>query len=114
MSDLLATALEVKLREQIADTVAAVKEIVPQLADHAADRDAKGATVRKVADILKLDKSAAWRRLRAAEDAGFIVNLEDRKGRPGRYRVTGERLTVTNEELLPTPEELEDAHDDRP
>jgi class 3 adenylate cyclase len=41
MSDLLATALEVKLREQIADTVAAVKEIVPQLADHAADRDAK-------------------------------------------------------------------------
>ena len=70
-----------------------MKEIVPQLADHAADRDAKGATVRKVADILKLDKSAAWRRFR-----------------PGRYRVTGERLTVTNEELLlPTPEELEDA-----
>ena len=38
---------------------------------------------------------------------GFIINLEDRPRRPGRYRATGE--TVESEQMLPAPEDLERA-----
>jgi hypothetical protein len=53
---------------------------------------------------LKLDKSSAWRRLRVASTKGYIVNLETRKGQPGRYRVTNQEVEA--EELLPAPEAI--------
>jgi hypothetical protein len=45
-----------------------------------------------VGKILKLDKSAARRRLVKATTEGFVVNLETRKGQPGRYRATGQQV----------------------
>jgi hypothetical protein len=53
---------------------------------------------------LKLDKSAASRRVSAALDAGVLRNLEDRKGRPARL-VLGEALPE-DIELLPKPDRL--------
>jgi hypothetical protein len=91
MADLLATASELKMRAAIAEAVNAVK---------AAGGD--GVTVREVADELDLDRSAAFRRLRAAEAAGYIVNSEERKGRAARYRVGEEPKEGGT--LLPTPE----------
>ena len=87
--------------ETIVETIAAVREL----------DDGKGATVRQVADALRLNMSTALRRLRRAEFEGFVSNVEEHKGRGsrGHYRCTKETLT-TRGELLPTPEELERAY----
>jgi hypothetical protein len=63
-----------------------------------------GATAQAVGKILKLDKSTARRRLVAAAHEGLIVNLEIRRGQPGRYRVTGQKIEV--EEVMPDPSTL--------
>jgi hypothetical protein len=125
MKDLLATAAELKVRQQILETVEAVKQVCR---DNFSNRDrcsddmprndqvenGDAATVRQVADVLKLDRSAAYRRVRAAEHLELIVNVEKRErqpGRSGRYRVTGQRLiAVTN--MLPGPNTLREAYED--
>ena len=98
MTDILASAVELKIRQTILDTIATVREL----------DDGDGATVRQIADRLNLDISSARRRLRSAEYAGFITNVEDKKGRgkPGRYRGADDRPDE-QAELLPTPETLE-------
>jgi DNA-binding MarR family transcriptional regulator len=100
MADVLATASELKLREAVVETVQAVEE-----AAQGCDPGAEGAEVRDIADKLGLDRTATYRRLKAAEEAGFIENLEPAKGRAGRYRLTGE-TPVSGAELLPTVEAL--------
>jgi hypothetical protein len=44
-----------------------------------------GAMAQHVAHELRLDKSAARRRLLAASNAGYVTNAEDRRGKPGRW-----------------------------
>ena len=61
----------------------------------------QGATSDKIAKLLKLDQSSAWRRLRVAENKGYIVNLETRHRQPGKYRVTTQEVEA--EPLLPSP-----------
>jgi hypothetical protein len=75
-----------------------------------------GATARKVADLLELDKSAARRRLQAAGVAGYVFNAEDQRGKPGRWRLgeplpDGARLLPV-ESALATPPEPEPAGQD--
>jgi hypothetical protein len=62
-------------------------------------------TVSVVAEELRLDKSATWRRVRSAMDRGHIRNLEDHKGRPARL-VPGDDLP-DDIEILPDPERLQ-------
>jgi hypothetical protein len=59
----------------------------------------------QVADYLKLDKSAASRRVSAAIKGGFLVNSEERKGRPACLEL-GEPLPG-EQEVLPSPETLQ-------
>src|SRR5262249_44369705 len=59
----------------------------------------EGATVRQVAHELKLDRSAAQRRLRAARERGYLMNLEEKRSRPARYAL-GDPLP-DDQELLP-------------
>jgi hypothetical protein len=105
MADVLASAAALKVREQLVETCAAVRKIVPELFKPGVDHDARGAKVAEVAEHLELDHSAAWRRLKSAEERGLVVNIEDRRGRPGRYRATGEEMKVS--ELLPTSTKLQ-------
>jgi hypothetical protein len=63
-----------------------------------------GATAFEVAKLLKLDKSSAWRRLKVTENKGYTVNLEVRRGQPGRYRLTDQEVETVS--LLPRPEEI--------
>ena len=49
--------------------------------------------VVKLAKELKLDKSSAWRRVRAAIDRSYVKNLEERKGRPAQL-VPGDSTTL--------------------
>jgi DNA-binding MarR family transcriptional regulator len=81
MAEILATSAEVKLRKQTLETITAVRKGQPT-------NDTRGVSVREVAKHLKLDRSAAYRRLRSALDSGFINNIESRSGRPGQYRTT--------------------------
>jgi hypothetical protein len=100
LGDLLATTAEVKVRAAITDTIEAVKDKQPT-------NNKFGATAREVANALKIDRTAAWRRLRQAEDTGYVVNVEERRGHPGQYRTTDE--SPPNADMLPTPEQLRDA-----
>jgi transposase len=54
--------------------------------------EGEGASAQDVARALKLDKSAAWRRLSAARQEGFVINLEQRKGMPGKYRALPQKV----------------------
>jgi hypothetical protein len=111
MADLLATASEVKMSKVLKQTVAAVDEVEQRYQQDertARAREAaglKGVTVNEVADALKLDRSTAYRRLRVGEDAGRLVNVEERKARAARYQSTGQQLSVTVR-LLPTADEI--------
>jgi hypothetical protein len=62
--------------------------------------------VRQVDLDLKLDKSATSRRVNMALTAGFLRNLEPKKGRPARL-VLGEPLPEEIE-ILPSPDRLRD------
>jgi hypothetical protein len=82
---------------------ATVRETVEKLALLYSD-ESEPVTIVKLAGELKLDKSAAWRRVRTAMDRGYIKNLEDRKGRPAQL-VPGEPLP-DDLDVLPTVERL--------
>ena len=101
------------IRELVADLIsegveatvpATVRETVEKLALLYSD-ESKPVTIVKLAEELKLDKSAAWRRVRTAMDRGYIKNLEDRKGRPAQL-VPGESLP-DDLEVLPTVARLQ-------
>jgi hypothetical protein len=63
-----------------------------------------GTTRAQVAAELKLDPTAAGRRLQSASAAGYLHNQETSRGRPARW-VIADQLP-DNEEILPTPESV--------
>ncbi len=58
--------------------------------------------------VLHLDRAVISRRVAAALDAGFLRNLEDRKGRPAKL-VLGDELPADSD-VLPTPDKF-DGHE---
>jgi hypothetical protein len=64
----------------------------------------RGASRGEIAKELKLDPSAAGRRLQAARAKGYLRNLEERKGHPARW-ILGDPLPE-DKEILPTLETL--------
>lgn len=64
-------------------------------------------TISAVTKVLKLDKSAAWRRVQAAIKKGYLVNNETNRGRPARL-VPGSPLP-DDDALLPDPRVVENA-----
>jgi len=92
VADLVAEGVGATVPATIRETVAAVAEITQ-------GRD-EPASLAEVAKRLGLDKSAASRRVRAAVEHGYLVNLEDRKGKPARL-VIGEPLPEETD-ILPT------------
>lgn len=82
-----------------------VSEIVREsVATVNASAPAEGITARAVADKLGLDKSTMSRRLRVAADGGYLRNLENKRGRPGRW-VVGDPMPE-DADLLPQPHNL--------
>jgi hypothetical protein len=94
VADTIAQGVGATVSATVRDTVAAVDAL-------AAD---EGVMARAVADKLSVDKSTASRRLRVAADGGYVHNLEDKRGKPGRW-VTGDPLPETIA-LLPDPTQL--------
>lgn len=99
VEDLIAEGVEKTIPEIVRDTVAAVGRLLKETGQ-------VNVNVRQVGRALEppLDYSPAYRRVKMALDAGFLRNLEDRKGRPARL-VMGD-LMPEDEPLLPEPSEL--------
>jgi phage/plasmid primase-like uncharacterized protein len=114
VGDPLATAAEMKTRKTVKETVEAVKQLEDAM--HPRTRrlheraGTPGIAVKEIAARLNLDMSAVYRRLQAAEMAGFLVNLEDRPRRPGRYKTTGDKQDGAL--FLPKTVDLQRAFDD--
>lgn len=103
VADLIAQGIDSTIPPVIRETVGAVEKLI-------GGTDAE-ASVAQAAKALNLDKSAASRRCRAALDAGYLVNREDRRGRPARL-VIGEPMP-DDLEILPRPEVLHGCTVDR-
>jgi hypothetical protein len=100
VADIVAEGVEATVSNTVRKTVMAVSK----LADPA---DSGQVSVMQVARDLKLDKSAALRRVSSALQAGYLKNLEDRKGRPARL-VLGDPLP-SDVQILPSSDELQEA-----
>ena len=101
------------VREIVADIVsrgigatvsAPIRETVDAIIELASEAGGNGVTVTKLGQKLKLDKSAASRRARGAIAAGYLKNLEDKRGRPARL-VLGDPMP-DDIEVLPTTKRL--------
>jgi hypothetical protein len=82
VADLVAEAAEQTVPETVRETVSAVASLVAMGGE---------TSIVRVAERLKLDKSAALRRARVATERGYLRNLEEKRGRPARL-VLGDAL----------------------
>jgi hypothetical protein len=80
-----------------------VRELVEKVGEICADGESE-VTQSELGEALKLDKGSVSRRVRAALDGGYLVNREERRGRPHRL-VPGNALP-DGIDLLPGAEEL--------
>jgi hypothetical protein len=90
VNDLIADAIGATVPQSVRETVDLVR-VLTQPDPQQPPPDPEGVKVAKIADLLKLERSAATRRLHTARDKGYIDNLEDKKGKPARY-VIGDPL----------------------
>jgi hypothetical protein len=77
VQDLIAEGVEASVPDTVRETVRVVAELA---------RD-EGVNVAAVAKGLKLEKSSALRRVRQAQDRGYLRNEETRRGHPARLSV---------------------------
>jgi hypothetical protein len=102
VSELVSEAVGATVPDTVRQTVNLVREL------HEAGDENEGVKVGAVAKMLKIERSAATRRLQSARDRGYLVNLEDKQGKPARY-VPGEPLP-SQAVVLPVPDDLCTAH----
>lgn len=94
--ELVSEGVESTVPVTVRDTVNAVTALM--------NAGLEDVSLPKLAAELKLDKSAASRRARTAAQRGYLINKEDKRGKPARY-IPGDPLP---DELviLPTPEQV--------
>jgi hypothetical protein len=86
INGIISASSGIAVKSTVRETVEAVKAKTVTMPE------GEGITALDVAKHLKLDKSAAWRRLKSATLEGLIVNIETRRGQPGRYRFSGQEI----------------------
>jgi hypothetical protein len=96
IADLVAVGVEATVKPEVREVVRAVGALIKKGQEEVRQSELKAA--------LQLDKSAISRRVADALDAGFLKNLEDRKGRPARL-VIGDPIPDSCE-VLPAPEQV--------
>ena len=112
VNDIIDEGVEATVSPMVRETVNAVAELRAKALDNAqaATRDGdvaqvKPVTILAVANALGLDKSAAYRRISAARELGYVVNRETRRGQPADL-VIGEAMPG-EESVLPTLKALQ-------
>jgi len=98
VSDLVSEGVEATVPPVVRETVEAVERLV--------EDSESGVTIRSVSEELELDYAPTHRRVKMAEEAGYLRNLEDRKGKAARL-VTGDPLPEDHQ-ILPEAEKLSD------
>lgn len=110
VADLIAEGVETTVPSTVRETVTVVRDLIARLKEGGplgervredADRTA---SIAEVAKSLKLDRTAAWRRVRMAIDRGYLKNLEDKRGRPAKVAL-GDPLPE-DVAILPTADEI--------
>jgi hypothetical protein len=99
VADLVSEGVETTVPETVRGAVHAVARL------HS--KKAEPVTVTQIAQELKLDRSAASRRVRSARDRGYLRDLEDNPRKPSRL-VPADPLP-DDLEILPHPDTLADA-----
>ncbi len=101
VADLVSEGVDAAVSPTIKETVKAVERLTVDDEEHA--------SVQEIAKELKLDKSAASRRIKSAREAGYLINLEETKGKPAKLAI-GEPLPA-DIVILPEPKDLrEECH----
>jgi hypothetical protein len=106
LTDVISEGVERTVKPEVRELVVKVRELV-----HASLEDDPEVTQRQLVNALNLDKGSVSRRARAALDSGYLINREERRGRPHRL-VPGDPLP-DDVELLPDPEVLRSCTVDR-
>jgi hypothetical protein len=96
--DLVADLISDAVGSAVSATVRETVETVAKL-----DDDGQGVKVHTLAGHLGLERSTVQYRVTAARDKGYLVNIEDKRGRAGRWR-TGSPLP---EDVVILPERIE-------
>src|SRR5215204_4948846 len=99
IADLVAEGVDATVNPTVRETVRTVDRLTKDK-----DEDEKYIGLKTLATELKLDKASASRRVKAAREAGYLVNLEDSKGKAAKLAL-GEPLPA-DLVILPTPEDL--------
>ncbi|MGD9853262.1 MAG: hypothetical protein AB7T38_18605 [Nitrospirales bacterium] len=102
ISDVVSEGVETTIPSTIRETVQAVQHL---LGDIGGTEHTKTISYAVLARELKLDKSSASRRARAAIEKGYLKNLETRKGQTAQLTL-GDPLP-DDLEILPSVEDLE-------
>jgi hypothetical protein len=97
VEEVFSAGIGATVKAETLETVQTVAELQPQ--------HEEGVSLPTLANRLGLDKSVVSRRWRVARDGGYLVNLEERRGRPARL-VLGEPLPE-EVAILPPPDDLE-------
>jgi hypothetical protein len=98
VSDLVSEGIEATVPRSVREAVHAVARLHAQ-------EDSQPVAVVQVARELKLDRSAASRRVRSAKDRGFLRDLEDNPRKPSRL-VPGDPLPE-DLKILPKPQSIQ-------
>lgn len=86
VNDLIAEAVGSTVPQSVRETVELVQSLTVKADPVDEPPDPDGVKVAKVAALLKLERSAATRRLHTARDRGYLINLEEgKKGTPAMY-----------------------------
>ncbi|NLG50145.1 MAG: hypothetical protein GX552_08565, partial [Chloroflexi bacterium] len=96
VSDIFSEGVEASVSPMIRETVQAVTGL--------SRKHDRPATVVEVGNALEIDKSSASRRVRVAIEHGYLVNMEDKKGKPAKL-MAGEPMP-DEQPVLPDPDDL--------
>ena len=103
LADLVSEGVEKTVKPEVREIVGKVRELVDD------DPDVE-VSQRQLVTELEIDKGSVSRRVRAALDGGWLVNREEKRGRPHRL-VPGDPLP-DDLEILPAAEQLGQARED--
>ena len=110
VADLIAEGVEATVPATVRETVTVVQNLIAPLKDGASLAESvradleRTASIGEVAGRLKLDRTAAWRRVRVAIERGYLKNLEDKRGRPAKIALA--ESLPDDVAILPMPEDL--------
>jgi hypothetical protein len=103
-ADLFSEGVKASISREVRETVEAVAANTPANEPLMLLEDRQGVSLTTLKDVLQLDKATVSRRVEQAQRDHYLINLEERAGRPARL-VLGEPLP-DNVEVLPPPEAL--------